>query len=129
MLPRVCHGLDFPWPHSRVRMQRAGSMGLSGRDGGDSFLGTFFACRGCFTGYLRHSRNFHSYVRDGDVGADFVYYDPWLRRKVSAEVAAPDAIAMHDIQDDVSSGWVHHEDENEWSLRDRMHNYTTPPDW
>lgn len=57
------------------------------------------------------------------MGPDFVYYDAWLRRMVSVEVVASRAIVTHAVSDDMPTGWVHYEDEEEWRSRDATHDY------
>lgn len=64
----------------------------------------------------------HHPGREGE-GADFVYYDPWLRRKISEATAVVRAAAVRVIPDDLTPGWVHLEEDAERTQRDTSVDY------
>lgn len=61
-------------------------------------------------------------------GGDFLYYDPWLRRKVDKPTAMSHAAATRVVPDDVQLGWVHVEDDTIRAPRDTTRDFIpTPP--
>jgi len=75
--------------------------------------------------------DYHSGRRSAtsDVGADFVYYDPWQRVKVSREVALNRAAAARVVPDDLPSGWDHVEADDDRPPRDAFRDFdpNVPP--
>ena len=60
------------------------------------------------------------------VGADWVYYDPWGRTKVSRETTLSRAAVTGVQPNDVPNGWSHvdEDDDRTWMQRDTWYEYT-----
>jgi len=69
--------------------------------------------------------DYHSGCRNpvSDIGADFCYYDPWQRVKVSREVAENRAAAVRVTPDNIPSGWEHNEDTDDRPPRDASRDF------